>query len=100
MNNRQAALIAATGLESTPEDAVSTARFLAAWLNEMDAAEIEGRLPLDPEVVRLAVEKGRDLEILASSPIVAVEGHGSTPLVRLLDGKTYRWFGSSWSRES
>ncbi|MFS0731048.1 hypothetical protein ABC270_13340 [Curtobacterium sp. 1P10AnD] len=70
---------------------------LAAWLEELDLAHDEGRLPLTFELVTKAIEAGSDLELAQRSPIVKIWTADDRPVVGLADGRSYTWYGS-WSR--
>ncbi|WIE69210.1 hypothetical protein [Curtobacterium sp. MCLR17_054] len=99
MNNRQAALIAASSLEANPIKASRTARLLSAWLDELDLAQEEQRLPITWDVLAKAVDAGADLELVQRSPIVKIRSVDDRAVVELANGRSYTWYGS-WSRDS
>jgi hypothetical protein len=97
MNNRQAALIAASSLTTTVTAATRQARLLTVWLDELDAAETEKRLPTDFNIVARAVEASSKLEQAQDSPVVRFHFDGDRPTVDLASDQSYEWYGS-WSR--
>lgn len=99
MNNRQAALIAASNLETNTLRAIYTSRLLSAWLDELDSAQEEQRLPIAWDVLAKAVDAGADLELAQRSPIVKIRSVDDRAVVELANGRSYTWYGS-WSRDS
>lgn len=97
MNNRQAALIAASALTSSIPAAIHQTRLLRVWLDELDAAEAEKRRPAEFEVVARAVEASPKLEQAQGSPVSSFDFSGERPAVDLANGHGYEWYGS-WSR--
>ncbi|QQD76924.1 hypothetical protein I8920_03965 [Curtobacterium sp. YC1] len=96
MNNRQAALIAASSLAGEPQEIAARARLWTLWLNELDDAASEARMPVDFERFAFAVRESAALEHRHASPVALVLLHQGMPVVVLEDDETYQYEKGRW----
>ncbi|WIB31427.1 hypothetical protein [Curtobacterium sp. MCSS17_005] len=99
MNNRQAALIAATSRGTNDQGLDLQVRIFEFWLDEQERAHEARKHPRSIGWVTSAIEAVQDLERTAGEPMTELRSKENDPVAVLAGGDTYQFTqGRWWSR--
>jgi hypothetical protein len=96
VNNRQAALVAASTAGLEGPDLERRVRILELWLDELDRAQAGKRAPLPLTVIETAMERADELLRFGHGVVVRIVQNEGNPVVELSDGETYVWTSDRW----
>ncbi len=96
MNNRQAALIAATSRGTNDQALDLQVRIFEFWLDEQERAREAQEHPQSIEWVTSAMEAVQNLERTVGEPVTELRSNESNPVATLAGGDTYQFTQGRW----